>query len=311
VGADPGKNALITAVGTNVTNEYPTAANTATFRYTQNQRMFEGKVRKYRRYHNELVCDTETEIVEKDGTAVLLSIKDIETRLSLHNGKTVDPLKYVEYLKERNRYVKPLMGFYVDEVHRKNKWNAKINVRRSEDRMINRFKEKFGQPKDTVLLIGDWEQRQHMKFKEPSLGVGLRNIFRRHHFKDIYLIDEFRTSCRCFVDGGENEKFKYKDNPRKWKRAETPHVLCHGLLRCKTCNGPKYWNRDVNGALNMWRLGKDLIDGKPRAEHLSRQQAQQQRQCAVQTVGAAHGVKKRNASGATVNPSAKRRRLSQ
>ena len=39
---------------------------------------------------------------------------------------------------------------------------------------MTRFKNKFGDPKDTVICIGDWEQRHHMKYKEPTKGVGMR-----------------------------------------------------------------------------------------------------------------------------------------
>ena len=30
---------------------------------------------------------------------------------------------------------------------------------------IYRFKKIFGSPKDTIVCIGDWEQRKHRKFK--------------------------------------------------------------------------------------------------------------------------------------------------
>jgi hypothetical protein len=35
-----------------------------------------------------------------------------------------------------------------------------------------------------------------MKFKEPSVGKGIRTLFRKAGYK-TYLVDEFRTSCGC------------------------------------------------------------------------------------------------------------------
>ena len=35
-----------------------------------------------------------------------------------------------------------------------------------------------------------------MKFKEATKGKGMRTLFRKAGFQ-TYLIDEFRTSCRC------------------------------------------------------------------------------------------------------------------
>eukprot|EP00835_Amoeboradix_gromovi_P000163 NODE_5_length_49639_cov_0.484336.p25 type:complete len:124 gc:universal NODE_5_length_49639_cov_0.484336:39460-39089(-) len=38
--------------------------------------------------------------------------------------------------------------------------------------MIREFKAKFGSGEETVIAIGDWEQKQHRKFKEPIRARG-------------------------------------------------------------------------------------------------------------------------------------------
>lgn len=40
---------------------------------------------------------------------------------------------------------------------------------------------------------------------------------------------------------GRCEKFQIRENPKLYKSA---NILCHGLLKCKTCCG--VWNRDVS-----------------------------------------------------------------
>ncbi len=40
--------------------------------------------------------------------------------------------------------------------------------------MISNFQKIFGNSEDVVICIGDWEQKKQMKFKEPTLGKGMR-----------------------------------------------------------------------------------------------------------------------------------------
>ena len=45
-------------------------------------------------------------------------------------------------------------------------------------------------------------------------------------------------------------------------------VLVHGLIRCK--NGCGYWNRDTNGATNIYKIAYNAINNKERPKYLSR-----------------------------------------
>ena len=91
-----------------------------------------------------------------------------------------------------------------------------------------------------------------MKFKEATKGKGMRTLFRKAGFQ-TYLVDEFRTSCRCSkCKIGIYAKNMVMKNPRPYKRG---NILVHGLICCKNgcdcCkNGCDYCNRHVNGATN-------------------------------------------------------------
>jgi hypothetical protein len=125
-----------------------------------------------------------------------------------------------------------------------------------------------------VVAIGDWEQMQHRKFKEPTKGKGFRTLLRKASY-DVYLVDEFRTSCRCShcEEHGECKTFLECENPRPY---HTGRILRHGLVRCKTCQ--RLWNRDTNASSNrdtnassnIWRVADSAINGLPRPEHLRR-----------------------------------------
>ena len=77
----------------------------------------------------------------------------------------------------------------------------------------------------------------HMKYKEPTKGKGMRKLFRKNGYK-VFLVNEFRTSCRCSkCHGGECEKFMSKPQGKSLQ-------LVHGLLRCKNVSCSCLWNRE-------------------------------------------------------------------
>ena len=108
------------------------------------------------------------------------------------------------------------------------------------------------------------QQKQHRKFKEPIKGKGFRCLFRRHGYK-VYLVDEHKTSCRCANCGCETTTFRWCKNPKYWI---DDVIKRHGLLRCK--NGCGLWNRDTNGAINIWKIAKEAIFQRERPEYLKR-----------------------------------------
>ena len=55
-------------------------------------------------------------------------------------------------------------------------------------------------------------------------------------------------------------------NPKLYKSG---NILCHGLLKCKTCCG--VWNRDINSATNIYRIAKNAINGSKRPKYLCRE----------------------------------------
>jgi transposase len=250
VGVDPGKLDLLYASSGEGKDEQ--------FRYTQNQRRYETKAKKHRRVRRKKAMKV------IDGKTV----QEWETELSKFNRKTLDVGKFKEYLVKKNEVNSKLLPHYEELAYRKMKWGAKVNRRRSEDRMVNRFKAKFGCPEKVVLCWGDWSTRGHMRFHEPTPGIGLRNVFRRAGY-EVLLVDEYRTSCCCYnCEGGTCEKFREVRNPRPWRRETRPKVLCHGLLRCKSCE--RLWNRDRNGSLNILRCAIAARRGETRPAYLTR-----------------------------------------
>jgi hypothetical protein len=253
IGIDAGKCDLIYCVD-------GSTKDATVFRYSQDQRRKETKTKKY----NNIILAMKTNKINNK------SIIDYETELSHYNKKTLDIIKFKEYIQEKNRINHILFGFYKKELFRKLKFGRYINTKRNEQKMINEFKKTFGSYEDTVICIGDWEQRKQMKYKEPTLGKGMRTLFRKNNYK-VFLVDEFRTSCKCSnCEGGICEKFRIRQHPNK-KKYEMR--LIHGLLRCKS--GCGLWNRDRNGSSNIYRIANNAINKLERPTYLCRETSNQ------------------------------------
>ena len=169
------------------------------------------------------------------------------------------------YLQKKNEMNYHLFDFYENRLYRKLKLNGYWNRLKSEQKMINQFKKIFGNQNETIVCFGDFEQKKHMKFKEPIKGKGMRTLFRRNGFK-TFLVDEFRTSCKCSkCDGGSCEKFMVRENPKPFR---TNLRLVHGLFSCKNC--ANVWNRDTNGATNIYKIAYNSIHKLDRPEYLCR-----------------------------------------
>ena len=63
--------------------------------------------------------------------------------------------------------------------------------------MIKNFSKKFGNSKETVFILGDWDkENNHMKGSEPTINKRFRRIYFSMKNKagyETYLINEFRT----------------------------------------------------------------------------------------------------------------------
>jgi hypothetical protein len=252
IGIDAGKCDLIYCVD-------GSSKDATIFRYSQDQRRKETKTKKY---NNIILAMKNKKINNKN-------IIEYETELSQYNRKTLYIEKFKIYIREKNRINHILFGFYRKEVFRKLKLGRYINTKRNEQKMINQFKKTFGNPEETIICIGDWEQRKQMKYKEPTLGKGMRTLFRKNNYK-VYLVDEFRSSCKCSnCEGGVCEKFRVRQHPNK-KKDELR--LVHGLLRCKS--GCGLWNRDRNGSSNIYKIAEKAINKLERPSYLCRESNQ-------------------------------------
>ena len=248
VAIDPGKCDLIYCVD-NSNKE----ANT--FRYSQDQRIKETKKKKYSKIQLELKKE------KIHGKTII----EWETEISKCNRKTLNISKFKEYIQKKSEINGMLFSFYEKYIFRKLRLQSYRNTKKSEQKMLNNFKRIFGNEKDIIVCFGDYEQKKQMKYKEATKGKGMRTLFRKAGFQ-TYLVDEFRTSCMCSkCEIGICKKTMVRENPKPYR---TGNIIVHGLICCK--NGCGYWNRDVNGSTNIYKIAYNVINNKERPNYLSR-----------------------------------------
>jgi len=229
--------------------------NANKFRYSQDQRRKETKKKKYSKIQLELKKE------KIQGKTII----EWETELSKLNKKSLTISKFKEYIQKKSEINGLLFTFYEKYIFRKLRLQSYRNTKKSKQKMLNNFKRIFGNEKDVVVCFGDYEQKKHMKFKEATKGKGMRTLFRKAGFQ-TFLVDEFRTSCRCSkCEIGICKKTMVMENPKPYRNGS---VLVHGLIRCK--NGCGYWNRDTNGATNIYKIAYNAINNKKRPNYLSR-----------------------------------------
>ena len=248
IAIDPGLNDLIYCVD-------ECNKDAIKFRYSQDQRRKETKKKKFSKIQLELKQE------KINGKTII----EWETEISKFNRKSLNIPKFKQYIQKKSEINSMLFTFYEKYIFRKLRLQSYRNTKRSEQRMLNNFKRTFGNEKDVVICFGDFEQKQQMKYKEPTKGKGMRTLFRKAGFQ-TYLVDEFRTSCRCSkCEIGVCVKNMVGKNPRPYRSS---NILIHGLICCK--NGCGYWNRDVNGATNIYKIAYNAINNKERPNYLSR-----------------------------------------
>lgn len=248
------------------------------FRYTSNQRAKETGSREYARQRRTLKNES--------------GIVTIESQIPTH--KTMNLEAYTRYLVYRRDNRDSLTNFYRRPLHTKWKWKTFINTQKSESRLLNNMKKKYG--KDFIVVMGDWSDGgRTARYQIPTKTRGWLKFYKQNGIT-CFLIDEFRTSSRCPECLSEVESdFKTRAHSRPWKRQEGKMEKVHGLLGCTnskclkelnkknklTENEKKewtmrYWNRDTLATCNMLKIVESLLADKGRPKEFQREKEEEE-----------------------------------
>ena len=239
------------------------------FRYTQSQRKKEIKSKKYNLILENLKKDTKIIYDNNEN-----SIKEIESKLSIYNTKTCDYSHFEEYLLLKNKLQSILNNYYKQNIHRKLRMNRYINMKRSESKMTLNFRKNFGDPKDTIVLMGDYDEKgKFIKGREPTICSKIRGLLRERKYK-VYLLNEFRTSKLCWNCECEVKRFHKRENENKlvWGLVCCQNRKCIQEIRTNEnlIYDKRIMNRDTNAVLNMLKIVNSLIEKGDKPEKYKR-----------------------------------------
>ena len=129
--------------------------------------------------------------------------------------------------------------------------------------MIQNFQEKFGSPKEVLIVFGDYDKKDTMQGSEPHISKRLVKLFRRNGYQ-VLRINEHKTSLLCNKCHCETENFV------KVKQKNGKESLLWKLLRCTSDKCRTIHNRDENAVRNMLTIKKSIMAGKGRPKKFIR-----------------------------------------
>lgn len=213
---DPGKNTILNMMSKNKiltlkhkNNKSKKRMINIMFKYTNKQRLFETK---------RLLYSKKIEKIKNEN-----GLKKIEKILSKYSTKTCIFNNFIKYAKKINKYISLIKHKYNEkkEIYKINR-NSYINKKRSNAKLINKIKKKFGE--DVVLIYGDWSNKMSIK-KISTPNNEIKKLLNDNFI--VLDIDEYNTSkidniyeneCKNYESVNKNLNQKQKINELKIKK---------------------------------------------------------------------------------------------
>ena len=228
---DPGKNNLL----------YMMDKNNNFMKYTNKQRIRETERLKIQ---NQIQKIKEKKDIDK-----------IENELSNYNSKTCDYNKFKEFVKKKEEINEKVFSFYKELFLRRMKRRAYINTQRSESKLVNNIKTKFGD--NPKFIYGNYNITKQQRNFISTPCIGLKRMLNKHF--EILNLDEFRTSCLSYI---KEEKVKNLNiNGREI------HPV---LMLTQKNNGLGCISRDKNAVLNFKKIIDYYLETKRRPQRFCR-----------------------------------------
>jgi len=246
VSCDPGKIRPISMIDDNNNNFY---------KYSAVRRRFET----YTKRSNTIIND------EK----IKNNIIDKETKLSLHNSKTLKLDEYKQFVENKNKLNTEVNSFYNRMLFRKLRFRRYIRTKQSEENLLNEIENKFLSKeekligKKLLILHGDYSRTSQMKGCISTPNIGFKKLLLKRF--EILEVNEYNTSKLY------NKTFKELTNVSVRKKKHKKHL--HEILTQKEEQGNRIFvNRDKNACKNILYLGKYYLTNQSRPKEFKQEE---------------------------------------
>jgi hypothetical protein len=190
-------------------------------------------------------------------------IIELERPLNERNSMSVNPDEFKRFIQTKNKVTVNVRNHYARLAYRNMDLRSHIHTIKSEDRLITKLMDTFGQ--DCILFYGNWSRNSNMKMGASVPGIGIKKLLAKYFY--LASTHEAYTSCTCYINQVpvENKVITTKDN-----KAKAIHrcLVCNECCSLrKQCKIRRYMNRDINGARNILTIGKSELanQGRPQA----------------------------------------------
>jgi hypothetical protein len=216
------------------------------YRYSNRKYANETKRFKYRQYFEKYK--------NKNG------ITEVEKKLSNYNSKTVNIVKFKEYILNKNNVNEELFSKYNEEIFRKYKWYGHLNKKKADVKLVKDLKKTYG--KDAIMILGDASLKGNCKKGNISTPSSRYKKILMKNFK-LYNIDEYNTSKIHYKTEEECKNFYHIDNNKTKEKRKMRKI--HAVLTYKMEHKKSGCiNRDNNAVNNMIKIVNNQIEKKER-----------------------------------------------
>jgi len=272
IGLDPGIIDLIAATDGNTTTKIKDNGKivrvTPYYHYSNKEHIHETKNKIYANKKLEFRKEKTIKIGN-----IFKSVEQIESELSNYNSNSCYWGKCVVFTTVKNRINRILIEHYEEYIYRKHKWYTYINQQKAEQKMIKKFKAKMGGPTESVLLIGDYDQKGcYMKGLPPTKGISMRRTLRKAGYK-VYLVNEYNTSCKLYKTGEDLVEFRGKRTPLALKAYNEEGLFLKNKnteFEKEEFKSNEIIKRDLNGSLNIRYKGICILKGQEVPKYMQR-----------------------------------------
>ncbi|KAL0206969.1 hypothetical protein P9112_012680 [Eukaryota sp. TZLM1-RC] len=158
-----------------------------------------------------------------------MTIEGANTELSAFAANSATFIEFSDCVVAKLRQVCLTIDFYSLDLWNIHKMQVCIHKQKTESWLLRSLVQQFGNPKNTLILMGDYGKKgaKNLKHQRPTRGIGWIQFLKWNGFEVLMIYEAF-TSTKCPVCFEKVATFLRVTNPRFCRREKTPVTTCHG-----------------------------------------------------------------------------------